>query len=308
MNWTVIDRLSFVWWNTGLSPPVGKPTATEQEVDFVVDHIRALRAGLEFSVFGLGEVSSEILASIMAGVGDPSVAVVDTTSRSGRIKFDTALLYDRTKLELITHFELIECVGKSRLKLGQLFSFTLNDSARTIVYVITSHWLSRLYVNEFSSKRRELGMLLRTSIDKLRNESQRDYIVLMGDYNDDPFSPALAEHLLATRDRELARRNSKFFYNPFWRCLGESLPYKHEGADESVCGTHFYPNGDHTEWFTYDQIIFSSAFLDDSGPILLSEECTKIISTPDLLGSLRNRRHFCDHFPVVSIATVRAQT
>jgi hypothetical protein len=112
--------------------------------------------------------------------------------------------------------------------------------------------------------------------------------------------------LLATRDRELAKRNPAFLYNPFWRCLGESLPAAIWGTDVSVCGTHFYPNGEHTQWFTYDQIMFSSAFLND-GAIVLNEEYTRIVSTPELTMALRNRRQTCDHFPVLSVVTLRSQ-
>jgi hypothetical protein len=306
MAWAEVSRLPFVWWNTGLSPPARKSAATDEAVRFVTSQVRAMREELDFSVLGLCEISPKDLASIINDVGDPSLTAINATDRRGRLNFDTAILYDREKLQLISSVEFVEGVGKSTLKLGRLVSFAINGS-QDIINVVASHWPSRLYLGEFASKRREFGTLLRASLDKRRNGSKRDYIVLMGDYNDDPFSPSLAEHLLATRDRELARRNARFFYNPFWRCLGESLPYQKAGSDESVCGTHFYPNGEHTEWFTYDQIIFSSAFLDEAAPIILSEEYTKIINTQILLKDLRDRRNFCDHFPVLSVATMRAQ-
>lgn len=316
MKWTPIAQFPLIWWNTGLSP-AGSVTRTTEDVKFVVEQIRHMRQTFSFSVLGLGEVSKENLGEIMAGLNDQHLSVIDVTEAGGRLTFDTAIIYDRRHLtkvtvanretpELMTPRELIERYGKHKLKLGQLVTFTTTSQPSTVIHVIVSHWPSRLYASEMDSKRMELGALLRISIDRWRNgdADSNDYIVLMGDYNDDPFSTSLAKHLLATRDRQLARSHRNYFYNPFWRCIGESLPMSKMGEYESICGTHFYPSGNDTEWFTYDQIIFSSAFLAD-GPVILSEEYSKIINTPDLIAGLRDRRHFCDHFPVLSVATMR---
>jgi hypothetical protein len=303
MTWSPVAPLVLLWWNTALSPPVAKSRATDEDRAFVVAQIKSMREELRFDILGLGEVSTEDLEMILDGVGDPALSVLDTTNRSNRVKFDTALIYDRTTLIAGEPVSLTDVYAKSTLKLGQMLSFMAIDGIAELCVVI-SHWPSRRSVSELQGKRSELGMLLRQSIMPKRAEGADPYIVLMGDYNDDPFSPSLASHLLATRDRELARRNSDFFYNPFWRHLGESLHATAVDNQISVGGTHFFRNGDETEWYTYDQIIFSSAFLND-GPMLLEEKYSQIIVTSELRRRLLARRHVCDHLPVMSVVTLR---
>ena len=87
-------------------------------------------------------------------------------------------------------------------------------------------------------------MRLRQSLEKVHLANPNLYIVLMGDYNDDPFSPSLSEHLHATRDRELAIQDGAFLYNPFWRRLGESRSFPTSGNEVSICGTHYYDGGE----------------------------------------------------------------
>lgn len=294
---------TFVWWNTSLSPPIPRPRADDNDRAFVVQQVKALRDAFSFGILGLGEVQGADLDAIMDGLDDTSMELVDATDRTGRLMFDTAIIFDRTRFALVERRTLLDVFGKSKFKLGELATFLIVDSGATI-HVVASHWPSRQTSAEFEPRRAQFGMLLRQSLERLRQEAANPYIVLMGDYNDDPFSPSLASNLLATRDRQLAKRNPDFFYNPFWRRLGESLPHVGEGEEPGVCGTHFYPGGHYTEWFTYDQIIFSSAFL-SQGPLLLDEEHTGIVSTPELYRRVRRRRYSCDHLPVLGVVSMR---
>ncbi len=54
-------------------------------------------------------------------------------------------------------------------------------------------------------------------------------VVIVGDFNDEPFSEALSDGLVACRDRDLVRQKEEAFYNPFWRWLGD----RQHGEDES---------------------------------------------------------------------------
>jgi len=133
-----------------------------------------------------------------------------------------------------------------------------------------------------------------------------NYHILMGDYNDDPCSPSLANHLLATRDRNMAQENRTFLYNPFWRKLGETVDHDERLAPHSVCGTHFYRAGRYTQWHTFDQLMFSSEFLQD-GPMVLDEQHTRIIVTESLKTRILDRTEKLDHFPVLSTVSLRSQ-
>ena len=303
MAWQPLNPLVFMWWNTSLSPPIPTLKSTSEDADFVVAQVREMRQRSRFAVLGLAEVQSSNLDAILNGLGDPDLLCLDSSDRTQRLMHDTALIYDQSVLTCVDRRSFVERFGKHQMKLGQLTVFETKQGAVPIS-VVTSHWPSRRSAPEHAGRKAEFGTLLRKSLEQFRDPKLNPYIVLMGDYNDDPFSPSLAEHLLATRDRELARRNPQFFYNPFWRWLGESQSSAIVGADHSVCGTHFYPNGDQTEWFTYDQIIFSSAFLAD-GTIILDEESTAILTSTELKGRLHSRAHTCDHLPVRSSAMLR---
>jgi hypothetical protein len=306
MRWTTIEPLVFLWWNTSLSPPVSKNRTSAEDLAFVVSLVGELRAEYGFAAFGLGEVCSEDLRAIQAGVGDAALSVFDATDRCGRRKYDTAILYDRTKLVFSEPRSFEEKFGKTTLKLGEMARFVTTGSGE-VVDVVVSHWPGRRTSPELDVARDELGTLLRRSLEYVRNAEARErpYVILMGDFNDDPYSRALTGHLLATRDRELARRRAEFFYNPFWRCLGESLPSVMATAEQGVCGTHYYPSGASSHWFTFDQIIFSSAFLGD-GPIVLDDAHSRILSTPELKRRLLDKKQIFDHFPVLSAVTLRS--
>ena len=305
MEWFTVRPLVFTWWNTGLSPPITRIKATSDDIKFVAEQIAMMRRDHRFTVLGLCEVQASDLNIIMEKVADPDLSLLDFSDRTGALKYDTALIYDRTVLTYIDKKSFVERFGKRAMKLGELAMFATSEEGQAI-RVVVSHWPSRQTVSEHESRKAELGSLLRQSLNRLSAGEVDPHIVLMGDYNDDPFSPSLSGHLLATRDRELARRDSRFFYNPFWRCLGESR-FTSTPADPSVCGTHYYANGNETEWFTYDQIIFSSAFLAD-GPITLDEEHTRILVSAELKGRIHSKSQTCDHLPVTSVATLRRKS
>jgi hypothetical protein len=305
MEWLPIRPLVFTWWNTGLSPPVARLKATSDDIEFVAAQVASMRREHRFAVLGLCEVQKSDLDIIMERVADLDLSLLDFSDRTGMLKHDTALIYDRTALTYIDKASFIERFGKRAMKLGELAIFATKEEQQA-VHVVVSHWPSRQTVSEHESRKAELGSLLRQSLSRIRDVDGDSHIVLMGDYNDDPFSPSLSGHLLATRDRELARRDSRFLYNPFWRCLGESRSAS-TASDPSVCGTHYYASGNDTEWFTYDQIIFSSAFLAD-GPITLNEEHTRILVSAELKSRIHTKSQTCDHLPVTSAVTLRRKS
>ena len=299
------DQLVFMWWNTSLCPPVRDPGRTAADREFVVKHIKKLRSEYRFDVLGLCEVSTEDLEAIKDGVGDPYLTIIDTTDRNSRLKIDTAIIYDRRKLEKIDSQNFIDRYANTTLKAGTMVTFRESTSGLPI-HVVTSHWPGRQSAPEHSAKRCKLGQYLCEEMRKLKEKAPDPYIVLMGDYNDDPFSESLASYLHATRDRNLARSDGAFFYNPFWKCIGESAPFPGSESDSSHCGTHYYQGGECSRWFTYDQIIFSSPFLNENGAAILEERHSRIAATSDLRDLLLSRGSVFDHFPVLSVITLRA--
>ncbi|WP_225032304.1 endonuclease/exonuclease/phosphatase family protein [Paraburkholderia sp. XV] len=294
--------LVFVWWNTSLSP-LGTPRGTQDDLDIVVRYLKAFREEWGADVIGLGEVSTSDLIQIMEHLDDPHLTLHDATGAVNGTRFDIALLYDKRRLHQTFNRPLIATYGNHSLKIGERIDL-ISSETEVPLTVVVSHWPSRLFAPDFAPKRAEMGMALRSILDTIRDDFSEPYLVLMGDYNDDPFSPALADHLLATRDRELARRSNPLLYNPSWRWIGESLPHGADGTDVGVCGTYYYRSGTPTRWHTFDQIMFSSAFL-RSGTFTLRESLGRIISTSDLVERLRSATSIFDHLPVLAAIDVR---
>jgi hypothetical protein len=139
---------------------------------------------------------------------------------------------------------------------------------------------------------------LRDKVAELEQQATSAGILLLGDFNDEPFDKSLADHLLATRDRELAKTKKGFLYNPFWRCLGEAHPHKHPMLARASSGSFFHRTGHRTRWRTFDQILFSAAFL-GGGEWHLNEEQTTILRPELLVELVQTKDVIFDHFPVI---------
>ncbi len=294
-----------LWWNTSLSP-LAKSRAQDSDKEFAIAYLAELRRVLHPDIVGLAEVCAQDLRDILTTLDDPNLSVHDATANDDGHGFDTAVLFDRRRLELTTNRALLDSYGRANLKIGEQLLFQVSDAVDPL-HLFVSHWPSRLHCAPSDPRRTEIGTSLRRTLDDLRatSSAKRQYIVLMGDYNDDPFSPSLAEHLLATRDRELAKNNDSYLYNPFWRRLGESAPFVYGRDVSSICGTHFYRGNNQGRWFTFDQIIFSSAFL-SGGPLYLNEDKSIILRTTELESRLQRAGDIFDHLPVVGTIDVRS--
>lgn len=194
--------------------------------------------------------------------------------------------------------------GRRTLKTGEAVAFRSVTTGYPF-QVIVSHWPSRITAAETDPLRTALGSGLRRAIESMSKEGASPFFILIGDYNDEPFSPSLAHHLFATRDRSLARRDARYFYNPFWRSIGESS-HRHDTDEDGICGTHFYPRGDSTQWFTYDQVMFSSAFLASEAMVLDEQRCG-ILALSNIRSKLLVRHEIFDHLPVLGTVEMRAK-
>ncbi len=305
MEEEIIKPLILAWWNTSFSP-LGKTRSSANQKIFGIRLIKDLFINLNVDLLALGEVCTQDIEEIIKEIGIPSLSYHDATQSSGKAKFDIAVIYKRDRFKLKDFNSSLDSFGDSTLKIGEQITFLLKEIDQNInIYV--SHWPSRMFCAENSPKRIEIATALRRSIEKLKlkyNDPQ--FVVLMGDYNDEPFSPSLSHHILGTRDRELAKESDRYLYNPFWRKLGEKEPLSENDKSKSICGTYFYNNkGEHTRWFTFDQILFSSAFLQNN-TMTLNETLTQIINSDELELRIKNSQEIFDHFPVLSVINIRS--
>lgn len=295
--------LVMLWWNTSLSP-LDNSRASPADKAYVATYISELKRNLDIGIIALGEVCTDDINNIIKVIDDPYVSFHDATLKVSGCKFDIAILYNRQRLYLDDTESILDSYGRTTLKIGERLRFICRETNQYL-HLFVSHWPSRLHCPELDSKRTEIGTALRNKLNAIReNTTSPQYIILMGDYNDDPHSPSLFKHLLATKDRELVRINDSFLYNPFWRWQGESAPFVHGQPIKSICGTYYYSKGEHSRWFTFDQILFSSAFL-NAGQFHINEEKSMIVWNEDLESKLRSSKEIFDHLPVLGVINIK---
>jgi hypothetical protein len=96
------------------------------------------------------------------------------------------------------------------------------------LHIFLSHWTNVRDCNE--ADRQHLGNRLRDEVNTILYSDRSKPVILLGDYNAEPFSNALTIGLESTRDVVRARNKHLLLYNPFWRHLGEAKIYK-QGID-----------------------------------------------------------------------------
>jgi hypothetical protein len=292
-------QISFAWWNTSLSPPNKPNRASKQQKDKALEIIEYLTQDKAIDCLALGEVTSDELIDVKKKLNLYEYELFDGTQKEGKLRFDTGVLFRKEVFCLINYKYIICTSGRNNSKAAnRLDLMILHDKA--ILNLFVSHWPSRRYEGT-QQIRNSLGQRLKEEIDNL-NEECGGFVnaILMGDFNDEPFDRSLSEHLLTTRDREFVCKFPTFLYNPFWRHLGESIPYFRGKSNKSYAGSCYYTGGRDTYWRTFDQIIFSSAFLKE-GDWQLNEKYTKIIDIEPYCGSVSSNKNIFDHFPVISV-------
>lgn len=113
------------------------------------------------------------------------------------------------------------------------------------VTFIVCHWPSRAAVSYYRERAGKQVRMLKDSISKANPEMK---IIVMGDMNDDPFSPSMAKALGAKREMKDVGKSD--LYNPWWNVLAK------DGR-----GTLMYDG----KWNLFDQIVMTPNLLDLDG-------------------------------------------
>ncbi|WP_010134613.1 endonuclease/exonuclease/phosphatase family protein [Ochrovirga pacifica] len=200
---------------------------------------------------------------------------------------DVALLYHKDFFKL-HHSEPIPV---------NVFETTgIKDDTRDILYVkgelhgepthvFVNHWPSRRKgIDKTHLKRIALAQLLSNKISQILEQEPDAKLLIMGDFNDDPFSESLQKHLLPSK-----------LQNPM-----KSLLSNQKGS--------LIHNG---TWHLFDQILHSNSFIEKGNQFVKAKIFNKEFLT-DWTGRNKGeplrtyigkfyRGGFSDHFPVFSI-------
>lgn len=221
---------------------------------------------------------------------------------------DIALLWDSSKLRFVAAHEVPHYGDLDYFTLGQdpRSRIEAQGSGRNTLWVTLEHRATKRQMELFvmhnpsrrgglratSRKRTEVNAKVRRLIDKLLNEDPNRYVVVMGDFNDNPSDRSLRKGLRAGGIEENTPVRPDFLYN---------LAYP---LYNSRKGTHRFRD----QLWLPDQIIVSGGLFMGDAP-LLTERRQQIFTHPELYvkdGSRLRRTYlgpnysggYSDHLPV----------
>ncbi|MBY7924554.1 endonuclease/exonuclease/phosphatase family protein [Vibrio fluvialis] len=293
----LLYNLRFAWWNVALSPsaPKAGTKADDKTYPVICDHIRTVMTENSCDFLALCEVSTEDVRYFSEHLEIDNISFINLTDRVGRTRFDVAILYKSNKITVRHKTNLSKPITGNTVKAAQLVEVENIDDSK-VIYVYLCHWASRL--NGGEDKRQEAAKIVRNSALEFMEKGHD--VIVMGDFNDNPYDDSLNKILKANRCHDAVKKYPKeFFYNPFWRTVVSEQKYSYADTNKSYrSGSHKYKQFSSTIWHSYDQIIVSGSFLNNSY-WHLNEYRTHVMSPESILSHYSDINHFIDHLPIV---------
>ncbi|WP_340642593.1 endonuclease/exonuclease/phosphatase family protein [Photobacterium damselae] len=294
----LLYNLRFGWWNVALSPAAAQATSKANHANYTTlcTHIETMMKEQSCDFLALCEVSSDDVKHLSVSLELEGITLLDLTEKVGRTRFDMAVIYNNNKINVRHKHSLSKFMTGNTVKAGQLVEVENLDDSK-IIHVYLCHWASRLS-GEGEDKRIAAADIVYNSASSLM-ECDADVIV-MGDFNDNPFDISLNRHLKANRCHDAVKKYPKeFFYNPFWRSVVSDYKYSHATTNETYrSGSHKFKQFSGTIWHSYDQIMVSGSFLSNNY-WHLNEHRTQVVTIEAILSHFDDRNHFIDHLPII---------
>lgn len=285
----------------------------EQKRDNLARALAATHGGEGPHLLAVAEIEKDgLLEQVIAAMGNSRLKVaVDRTGTRDLRGIDVAVAYDRDLFELV---EQRSHVVHLRYRTRDIFELVLRLKATgELLVVIAGHWPSRkrgqfeteplrcavaeniaFLVESHAKVSAEDYELLRAQ-DNLRalREKWQTKLLVVGDFNDQPFDRSLVEHLKASKDlgfvtgtrndigafsKEVAdyRERDVFLYNPTARL-----------AAQAELGSYYFAGEDSVTTNPYqilDQLVVSRGLLSDEGLRLVADSVSlfrdKLVATP----------------------------
>jgi predicted extracellular nuclease len=260
--------------------------------------IRSLNGGLGPDILGVCEVENKsvlekLTARIKADGGRSyQVAHADTSDNRG---IDVAFLYD-SNVAATSPDQMFQHWVVKRFATRELFQANFTIDQRKVVFV-GNHWPART-AGQYESEpyRMTAGETLAYWIERIHEELGANVpIVVMGDFNDEPFNRSLMEYTLSVNDpNTILAGTNKYLLNLMWPILATGQ------------GSHLFAG----RWNALDQILVSRGIVSGkSGWSVQGEariEARDIMTYPKKSGPRgfglnpkeRDTSGFSDHYPV----------
>ena len=303
------QKLSVIWWNTSLSPPTSQRSSTDkklteielkekknQKIDLCISVIQKF-LDLDYDFICLGEINTNDLNNIIKKLNleTENYTYIDSYQKVGQLHFDTAILYKNKHLikpmllddEAFYYENLIYSNTDRNCKTGQKFRFYLPEFEENLILYLV-HWSSKQSTDD--SLYDSIAQDLRSSIGQ--NESSKDNLMIIGDFNIEPHHSAIVKKLQSSREKALVVDRKGLLYNPCWKFLSHSQT----SQEDKFLGTYkLRKTGYQNDWHMIDQVLISKNFLKLKGDWAFRDQYVKIIDTKILLGLTQN---ISDHFAI----------
>jgi endonuclease/exonuclease/phosphatase family metal-dependent hydrolase len=235
----------------------------------------------------------EQLRGVIAALGRQyGIAHADTLDERG---IDVAFFFDQSRYtaeNVFSHFLI------KRVATRDIVQVNLRTTEGHLLVVVGCHWPSRTGGQLESEPYRMLaGETLAYFHERIREvHGPETAILVMGDFNDEPFSRSLVQYALSERQRaRVTRARTGRLWNLMWPLLGQAR------------GTHYFENTANV----LDQVLVSKSLATGASGFRVVDDSVRIEAFPEMTGagdypgpirygrgSALNQNGFSDHFPV----------
>ena len=310
--------INLAWYNLenlfepGQHPEYGR-SWTENRYNRKVQHLASVIADLHGGegpdLLGVCEVQSErVLDDLIAALPNSGAYAVAHADSPDVRMIDVGFIYRPHVLSFVdaTPYNI-----RKRYPTRDVLDVTFRVNANDVrLHAVGNHWPSRSGGHYASEPYRILvAENVAWIVDGHYQEDPDANVVLMGDFNDDPFSRSVLEYLYAIRNKERvqARRNSRtsrpYTYNLSWPLMHQSTP-----------GSYHY-SSEPDAWLMFDQIMVSKGLLTGRNGLEVRDESMAIHRPPHIRQGAKPfkfRRKsdgswwegYSDHFPVTAVIDI----
>lgn len=281
------------WWNSHLTPPKGSKLP-DLEKALVLATLEAMLSTI--NIFFLGEVDQEDMAWLDKNIGRSNLTFQFFQRHDGKANYNLGVIYRNDVAFFDEPIFKTAGVGGKNYKLAVQIDALICDALEVRFFL--SHWPSRLMLVDEAPNRLLIGQSLRQEVDESLGRGCNN-IILLGDYNEEPYNQSMRSFLRATRDAAHVSRKRELLYNPFWKHIACPNGYSRDGELPSPTGTYFYAADDIHKWLTFDQMLFSHGFVGGSDWHLVDKSVT-VYRDPTLVSAVESGRFKVDHLPIIA--------
>ncbi len=277
-----------------------------KKIDNLVSIISKFNSNNGPDIFGVCEIENDFVIELLIEKINISLGrtydflISEDTDKRG---IDTALIFDKDKYDPVGETFSLRIIKRNSTR--DLFQVHLNTLAGNRLIIILNHWPSRSGGEQYSEPYRIMvAENLAYWIERIHEEQDplQDSdasILLMGDFNDNPYNRSLVDYLMAVNNRALvksSRTTKKYMYNLMHRFLDDQI------------GTYVF----NTNLNILDQFIVSKSILSEVAGVPFDISTVDIIKYPEIVkgsyntpvkfGRPKNKDYhpdgFSDHLPI----------